>query len=220
MDYISEILNDIKKRLTSPFLFSYIIITCIYNWKVTLGLIWYDSKELEEHGWQSVWDFVVSVARPPWVPFGIALGYTFIFPWVNYLIRWYSDWTSKTGENVSFKLSGNTHISIDAFLEVKEKYETEKQRLQTIIDGLTKDKTDAERFRKELEDEQSKYKELFTKFNLMTTPLGMQGDWDVLKGGVTYRYKIDRNSISVSNLTEGKRIQQHSEIVHFFYDND
>jgi hypothetical protein len=95
MDKISEILDDIKLRLTSPFLLSFFISWCLWNWKITLGLLWYDSTALEQHGWSSVWEFVKTSGsgfKLFWGPFISAVVYTTAFPWVNTAITWYNSW--------------------------------------------------------------------------------------------------------------------------------
>jgi hypothetical protein len=221
MDKISEILDDIKLRLSSPFIFSFIISWCIWNWRIPLGLIWYDSTELEQHGSLSVFEFIKTHARGHkaflW-PFLSALAYTLVFPWLNTVIKWYSDWVISMREKRSLELLGKTHIAIDIFNESREALEQEKQVLQQTIDNLKQDKNIIKELRLQLDQEANAHNELKAKLKKMRDVSSLNGHWMFTKAKQSYDLTIKDGRITFTGDQSGKVVQ--FSIAHYFYDDN
>ncbi|WP_333600827.1 hypothetical protein [Flavobacterium sp.] len=58
MEKVSEILNSIKERLSNPLIFSFIVSWLVYNWEITIALLWYDKTQFKAEGFKSVFEFV------------------------------------------------------------------------------------------------------------------------------------------------------------------
>lgn len=55
---LSEILDDLKNRFASRFIFSFIIAWLLFNWKITIALFWYDKTQIEAEGCKSIFEFI------------------------------------------------------------------------------------------------------------------------------------------------------------------
>jgi hypothetical protein len=50
MENINEFIKNFRKRLSSPFFFSFIVSWVLANWKVTIALLWYNSDLYPKEG--------------------------------------------------------------------------------------------------------------------------------------------------------------------------
>lgn len=55
---LSKILDDLKNRFASRFIFSFIIAWLIYNWQITVALFWYDKSQIHAEGCKSIFEFI------------------------------------------------------------------------------------------------------------------------------------------------------------------
>lgn len=80
---ISEILDDLKNRFASRFIFSYTIAWLLFNWKITIALLWYDKTQIEAEGCKSIFEFIsdqLEITSNGWEVLCAALIYTFVLP--------------------------------------------------------------------------------------------------------------------------------------------
>jgi hypothetical protein len=54
----SKVLDDLKNRFGSRFIFSFTIAWLIYNWQITIALFWYDKTQFQAEGCRSIFDFI------------------------------------------------------------------------------------------------------------------------------------------------------------------
>jgi uncharacterized protein (DUF2062 family) len=80
---IFEFNADFQKRITIPFIFSFILSWCIWNWEVVMWVLSHDSKGIENF-FTAVWDYVRmrTIWRLPSVfgPLISAITYTLVLP--------------------------------------------------------------------------------------------------------------------------------------------
>lgn len=55
---ISKILDDLKNRFASRFIFSFLIAWLIFNWRITVALLWYDKSQFRGCGCNTIFDFI------------------------------------------------------------------------------------------------------------------------------------------------------------------
>jgi len=54
----TKILDDIKNRFSSRFIFSFIFFWMIFNWRITISLLWYDIDQIESLGFKNLYEFI------------------------------------------------------------------------------------------------------------------------------------------------------------------
>ena len=144
LDKVSDVLSNIKDRLSNTFIFSFLISWPFFNWQVTVALLWYDPKQIEKAGYTSLFD-VIQVQSDIWhallYPGITALLYTaFIRNLLNALQTWASNW----GDRLNLRLSKGGSIPIEKFLNLREIYKKETKQLEQIIKDESKTLEDYE----------------------------------------------------------------------------
>jgi len=137
MEKISEILNHIKERISNPLIFSFICSWLIINWPITVGLIWYDSKQIEHEGFSSIFQFInskIDTEHSLWHPLLFALGYTILIPNIRNLIRAFYSWTSKWGDKWNLKIIDRGKISIERYLNLRAEHDRKNKFLEEVIE--------------------------------------------------------------------------------------
>lgn len=135
MDKISEVFNSIKDRLSNPLIFSFLISWLVYNWKIPVALIWFDEKQIGASGCKSIFEFIENELSNGyfWLPFLIALGYTFLFPAFKNLISATQTWMKKWGEDWNLNISKKGKIGIEKYLNLRNEYSEKTEELEKII---------------------------------------------------------------------------------------
>ncbi|MBN8567395.1 MAG: hypothetical protein J0M25_11755 [Flavobacteriales bacterium] len=138
---IKDIFNNIKERLSNPFLFSFLIAFLFYNWEITLSIFYNDYNQIKAEGFKSIFEFV----RNRWdnngklfMPFLIALLYTFVFPIFRNLVNAFQTWIIKWGEDWNLKISKDSKIGIDKYLALRDNYIEKTKSLEEIISSESK----------------------------------------------------------------------------------
>jgi len=55
---MSKVLDDLKNRFASRFIFSFTMAWLIYNWQITVALFWYDKTQFQAEGCKSIFEFI------------------------------------------------------------------------------------------------------------------------------------------------------------------
>jgi hypothetical protein len=130
-EVISEFWGNVRDRLSNPFIFSFIIAWLILNWKIWLGLIWYNNQQIT-----SVENFVtgnLDAYQSLWSPLCYALGYTLIGPWLKAGISALNTLASLYSEKWNLSISKDGNVPMTKFLSFKNNYEERTRTLETII---------------------------------------------------------------------------------------
>src|SRR4051794_3420715 len=86
MDKITDLWKSFKERISNPLFSSFIFAWILCNWKITIALLWYDTKEIEELGFKTIFAFIEANLNP-WdsfkLPLYTAIGYTVAMPFIK-----------------------------------------------------------------------------------------------------------------------------------------
>jgi hypothetical protein len=87
---IGNVFDDLKERISSPFIFSFVLSFLVANWRILIGLIFLDRADLKARGIKDKLDFVylnLSWYNAFFWPLGGALFYCFVYPWLRDIIK-------------------------------------------------------------------------------------------------------------------------------------
>ncbi len=136
MDKISQILDSIKERLSSPLLFSFAISWLFINWKITVALLWYDPPA-SSAGHLSLIDYI-SVNTNNWTSIALpgifAVAYTLLSPFIKSLISLYQTVNINWGEKWNLKISKGSKVPIEKYLTLRSSYAERTAALEKIIE--------------------------------------------------------------------------------------
>ena len=138
MEKVSEILNNIKDRLSNPLIFSFICSWLVYNWEISVALIWYDNKQIKACGCNSIFDFIqhqLSREGSFRYPLIFAICYTFLIPLIKSGIKLFYTWISKLTDEKEIGILKNASISYEKFLSLRKKYDKKIFELVEIENG-------------------------------------------------------------------------------------
>lgn len=115
MDSLKDFFKSLGERISNPLIFSFVIAWLAINWEVPVALLFYKTEELKIDNHTSYielikslrnwWDFLL------W-PLFIALGYTFIFPFVKSTIVLFNEWLLKEQTNRALNLTKDASVPI------------------------------------------------------------------------------------------------------------
>jgi hypothetical protein len=138
MDKITEVFNNIKDRFTNPLIFSFVCSWLIFNWRITIGLFWYDPEQMTNEGYASIYLFIqdqLKVKHSFVYPLLFSLGYTFLMPIIKNLIQAFYSWSSKWGTKWNLEISKGGKIGIEKYLRLRENYIKRTEELENVIAG-------------------------------------------------------------------------------------
>lgn len=136
MDKVSNILNNIKDRLSNPLIFSFLLSWLIFNWEITVALVWYDKSQINAEGCKSIFEFIEN----EWSqngkikePFLVAICYTLLLPIIKNLIRLFNSFVYKYADILDFKILKKSSVSIEKHLKIRDAYIKRTQELDKIF---------------------------------------------------------------------------------------
>lgn len=136
MEKINELVNSIKERLSNPFIFSFLISWLIYNWKIPVGLFWYNQPELKTQGYNGTFDLISQEAltRSSFVyPLCFAIAYILFNPLIRNLIAAFNAWMTRWGSDLFYFVSKDSKISTSKFLALRDRYNNLNKDLENAI---------------------------------------------------------------------------------------
>ena len=136
MDKVSDILKNIKDRLSSPFIFSFLLSWLVYNWQVTIALIWFNPDQIKRAGYTSIFDLIncrISVT-PSWTwPLLVAFLYTLVWPIVRNWFAFVQAWAEKWGDEGVLKRKREGVIPTAKYLKLRKEYDKRSEILERNI---------------------------------------------------------------------------------------
>lgn len=130
------ILDDLKERVSSPFIFSYLVGFFAANWKIWVGLIFYSTKTLKELGYGDQISFIKSITNCNslfWIPLASAVGYCFIYPFIRNFIKETQVRFSTVSNKRINKIAGESTIPARVVLELRNEYESKMKSAAKIL---------------------------------------------------------------------------------------
>lgn len=226
MERFSSLIDNVKERLTNPFVFSYVVSWLTINWRITIGLIWFDDFQLRSTGNFNYKDYIINhVVDWSWLYAAVAAGvYTFGVPYAMMYIRIFNAWIIKESNSKVFDISKETPISFEKFIELKDRYRKstdayakllteESKTLQTLentkatLNQHLKEKNESDEINSEMQrrliEEQSRLSDDYSKnIAAMDTQMKiMKGAFDELnKENEGLKEKDKESTNIVSNL--------------------
>jgi hypothetical protein len=136
MEKLSEIWQHIRDRLSNPFIFSFLVSWLVFNWKVIIGLFWYDAHLIEQEGYTSYFDFIdKNVYRSNSLenPLVFALGYTVGLPILKQAIDLFQTFVDVTGTQIKMKLTGEALVPGSVVVRQQEEFRKKTAELVSAI---------------------------------------------------------------------------------------
>jgi hypothetical protein len=203
MDKISDFFKDLKERISSPIFSSFVVSWLIFNWKILVGLFFYNNNELKGDGYNSYLDFVsknLSSSNTFLKPLVVALIYTFIFPFIRNCIHAFNSWIKAWGNVWNMSLSKTSKVSIAKYIQLREVYQKRTALLEEVLE-----KEGA--YLKEYEEERNKVLQLTNEKNDTVNELQnwrtfndiaqLNGEWEIhypdSERATIYRVRITNN---------------------------
>lgn len=231
MNNMKDILRGIKDRLSSPLIFSFLLSWLIFNWEITVALLWYDVAYLKIEG-NTLIDFIRARINPFdsfYYPLIFALAYTLLSPPIKVLISAFNTWISKKGENWNVQISKGAKVPIEKFLTLRENFE---KRSAILEDAISKESTTLEDLEKlntaflQTREEQNRMMTQISDLRAITDNIYRS---DILNGPwirTVYRAlgneqieNIQIHNGRVSVTENGQKIDKY-QIEHFMYDSN
>jgi hypothetical protein len=193
MEKVNDILNNIKERFSNPLIFSFICSWLIINWQITVGLIWYDTDQIEKEGNVSIFQFIqskININDSLWHPLAIAICYTIFIPVIKNLIRAFYAWTSKWGENWNLKILDGGQISINKYLKLRADHQERSKILEEVISSESSYIHDYDNLKTELLSVQANLNETKQRLNSAEIYINDLHNTNILKGSWVNNYEL------------------------------
>jgi len=132
----SSLFDDMKERISNPFISSYLIAWLFANWKIWVGLLFYDRNSINDLQSNTFVDYILSVSS--WqtmliYPLISAIGYCFLFPFLRNGIRQTQAWFLKWGNRRLNKIAKGSSISVEHFVDLKNNYNRVTDSVQKMF---------------------------------------------------------------------------------------
>jgi hypothetical protein len=140
MEKIKEIITNLSERFSSPLIFSFISSWIVINWQISISLIWYDSDQISNAGFNNIFDFInskLNIIESFCYPLSVALIYTFIYPLLRNVIEAFIVWTESWGEKWNLSISKQSNVSIEKYIKLREDYDKRSKILESTISNET-----------------------------------------------------------------------------------
>jgi hypothetical protein len=139
MDKVTDILENIKERLSNPLLFSFICSWLVYNWKIPIALFFYDIKQVNAEGCNTLSEYIQDkldkTTLPFFIPFLYAIFITLLIPIVKSTLKLFNTFISKHTDIADFSISKGGKIEIEKYLKLREEYKIKINDLEKIIES-------------------------------------------------------------------------------------
>src|SRR5690349_12089557 len=132
VESINEFIKNFRERLSSPFFFSFIVSWVSFNWKVTVALLWYNSKLYPNEG--DLIKFIetnTSNDQSVWLPLLGAVLYTGV---IRNLVSAFVAFGSKWGGDLNLNILKGSKVPMSKFLTYRSLYIQTNKDLEKIIE--------------------------------------------------------------------------------------
>lgn len=203
---LTDTLDTIKERLSSPVFGTFFISFLLYNWEIPVGLF-LPIDQLKSMCYNNYFDLIESHTKIQnffW-PLFFTIFYAFGFPWIKNLISALNDLSEKTTENWWLEKAKGKLVPFEKYFKLREDYKTKIDQLDAIMQSesaFLESNTNLTKKNLELE---KKIADLVTNFNKIeqnSSKLFFNGIWFIESfcntSSIIYqKYFFDNDSISI-----------------------
>ncbi|OOG19145.1 hypothetical protein BWD42_04125 [Sphingobacterium sp. CZ-UAM] len=130
---MNDILKSINLRLRNPFILSFSISWIFLNWRIVVGLLWYNSTTIEKLGYKNYYDLIN--ANLDAASFQIPLFVAMMYPILMWGIRLFQTFIEKYEVKSIKRVSKDGYIKTERYLKLTEKYDESVGRLSDLINS-------------------------------------------------------------------------------------
>lgn len=191
MERLTDILNNIKDRVSNPLIFSFMVSWTAINWKIVVSLLWYDNLQIKNAGYDTIYSFIEANLNPSdgfWNPLVLACTYTFGFPLVKIVVRGFYTLTAKWGNNLNLILSKEGKVGIESYLKLRDNYDKRTKVLEEVIASESVTRGEFETLKTELLKIQSESIDIKNRENELRNSIMLQNDYKILNGYWVIKY--------------------------------
>jgi hypothetical protein len=137
MEKITDFFKEIKERLSNPFISSFLISWMVVNWNLVVALMFYNREDFKLIGKKGFIDYAQGFTDDSdlfWTPLTIALGYTFVFPFLRNIILASQAWFKRWGSQWNRRVSKGNLIDIRKYMELRDEYKTRNEQLIKLVE--------------------------------------------------------------------------------------
>ncbi len=178
METLKEFFKNVNYRLSSPFIFSFVVSWLICNWQIPIAIFFYNNELLKTEG--SLHYIALVTKYLNWFhallfPFVAALFYTFAYPYINKWIKDYQTTVEVKAEESEIEIRKGSSIPMDKYLTLRDSVVKKEKKLDEIIkqESSTRDQLSAKQDElhtvqirnAELVDEANKAREVIADYN-------------------------------------------------------
>lgn len=129
---MNDLLKSINLRLNNPFILSFIISWIFWNWPIVVGLLWYNAKTLQLYGYPNYKALIMDNADV-WKNYILPLCFAIAYPYLKLAFSALQTTVNAIDERTTKRLSGKGYIPTQKFLDLREQYEINIQKLSDVI---------------------------------------------------------------------------------------
>lgn len=122
MDKIFDFFKEVGVRFKNPLISSFILVWLVTNWRIVIGLLFYNTQQLKLDGYGSYIDLIDknrTFIKFGGVPIALSIAYTFIFTMIRNVISTFNAWNFRWGSIWSLAVAKEGGISFNKYLELK-----------------------------------------------------------------------------------------------------
>ncbi|HEY5824423.1 MAG TPA: hypothetical protein VIT44_08665 [Cyclobacteriaceae bacterium] len=155
MERLSDVVNNVKERVTNPFIVSFLLSWLVVNWKITVALFWWDTQQIVDSGNLTIFQFIAreaSRSESYLHPLYSALIYTVCSPFVFGGFSVLTAFAIKLSNKYIFQVSQDSPVSFEKYIELKERYSRSTDAYAKLVSEESKTLSNLETVKKELMD--------------------------------------------------------------------
>lgn len=133
---MNDLLKSINLRLNNPFIVSFIISWIFWNWPIVVGLLWYNATTLPQYGYPNYKALIMDYADV-WKNYILPLCFAVAYPYLKLGFTALQTTVNAIDERTTKRLSGKGYIPTQKFLDLRDQYETNIQKLSDVISKET-----------------------------------------------------------------------------------
>ncbi len=137
MPKLESFYAEVKERTSNPFIVSFIFSWLIINWRIPLGLIWYNIADLQLDGLMSYAQLVsenASLSKMMIYPLIGATTFTLIYPLLRSSVTAFQLFIQSKSSNWHRNITKAGKISVEKYFELRDMYSVSINNLQEVIE--------------------------------------------------------------------------------------